>query len=87
MWRSSLNTAVEAVKFLTAELSEVSKTQHMTVKILKPAKTAEKMFSVFQEIDTTSVIDDNEKRTCRQMICGCFFCFGDEIYDDMPLLN
>ena len=47
MWRSSLNTAVEAVKFLTAELSEVSKTQHLTVKILKPAKTEEKIFAVF----------------------------------------
>jgi len=47
MWRSSLNTAVEAVKFLTAELSEVSKTQQLTVKILKPAKTVEKIFAVF----------------------------------------
>ena len=42
---------------------------------LQPAKTAEKNLCCLL------------KRTYQQMIYNCFFCFGDKIYDDMPLLN
>jgi len=50
--RDFLNKSLEAVKFLIAELSEVSKTRHMTVKILSAdfaaaSKNSGKIFAAF----------------------------------------
>jgi len=38
-------------------------------------------------MDITSVIDANENEHTSRRYTVVFFCFGDEIYDDMPLLN
>jgi len=78
-----------AFKLLNAEVSKVSKTQYSTVKILgaefaAASKDGGKNLCGLPERDVT-LIDANEKEhTSRQYT---IFCFGDEIYDDMPLLN
>jgi len=81
-----------AVKFLIAEHSEVSKTRHLTVKFLSadfaPAsKNSGKNPCCLLKIDITSMMDANENEHTSRRLYGCFFVIGDEIYDDMPLLN
>jgi len=53
---------------------------------LQPAKTAEKIFAAPLKVLITSVIDanDNQHTSRRYTIV---FSFGDEIYDDLLLLN
>jgi len=86
-----MNIYLQAVKFLIAELSEVSKTPHLTVKILSAdfaaaSKNSGKNLCCLLKIDITSVIDANEnEHTSRRYTV--VFCFGDEIYNDVPLLN
>jgi len=63
----------------------------LTVKILGTdfaagSENSGKNLCCVLKIDITSVIDANEnEHTSRQYTV--VFCFGDEIYDDMPLLN
>jgi len=86
----SMNFCQGAVKFLSAELIKVSKTRHLTVKILSAdftaaSKNSGKNLCRLLKIDITSEIDANgNKHTSRRYTV--VFCFGDEIYD-MPLLN
>jgi len=87
----SLNTWQDAVNFLSTELSKVSKTRYLTVKILSAdfaaaSKNSGKNLCCLPKIDVTSIIDanDNEHTSRRYTVV---FCFGDEIYDDMPILN
>jgi len=79
------------VKFLIAELSEVSKARHLTVKFLSADFTAASensgKKSLLPSKNRHDVSDGCQRKpTYQQTIYGCF-CFGDEIYDDMPLLN
>ena len=72
-----------AVKLLSAELSDVSKIRDLTVKLVRVAEK-----SLLPSKDRHYVSDwCQRKRTYQQTICSGFFCFGDEIYDDMPLLD
>jgi len=63
----------------------------LTVKIISAdfaaaSKNSGKNLCCLLKIDVTSVIDAIEnEHTSRQYTV--VFCFGDEIYDDMPLLN
>jgi len=48
------------------------------------SKAVEKIFAAFLKIGITSVTDANEnEHTSKQYTVNCFFCFGDEIYDDI----
>jgi len=40
-----------------------------------------------QKIDITSVIDANENEHTSRRYTVVVFCFGDEMYDDLQLLN
>jgi len=80
-----------AIKCLIAELIKVSNAPHLTVKILNAdfaaaSRNSGKNICCLPKIDVTSVIDANEnEHTSRRY--AVVFCFGDEIYYDVPLLN
>jgi len=64
----------------------------LTVKILSAgfaavSKNSGKNLRRLLIMDITSVIDANENEHTSRRYTVVFFCFGDEIYDDMPLLN
>jgi len=70
----------------------VRKTWCLTVKILSAdfaaaSKNSGKNLCCLLKIDITSVIDAKENEHTSRRYTVVFFCFGDEIYDDMPLLN
>jgi len=70
----------QAVKFLIAELSEVSKTRHLAVKILSAdfavdRKNSRRNLCCLLKIYITINVSETNTN------------FGDKIYDDMPLLN
>jgi len=74
----------DAVKFLGAELIKVSKTRHLTVKIVSPdfaaaSKNSGKNPCCLLKIDFTSVIDANENEHASRRYTAVLFCFGDEI--------
>jgi len=62
------------VKFLSADFAAAS-------------KNSGKNPCCLLKIDITSVMDANENEHTSRRYAAVFFCFGDEIYDDMPLLN
>jgi len=51
------------------------------------SKNSGKNFCCFLKINITPVINVNENEHTSRRYTIVFFCFGDEIYDDMPLLN
>jgi len=59
------------IKFLSADFAAAS-------------KNSGKNLCCLLKIDITSVIDANKNEHTSIPVV---FCFGDEIYDDMPLLN
>jgi len=59
------------IKFLSADFAAAS-------------KNSGKNLCCLLKIDITSVIDANKNEHTNIRVV---FCFGDEIYDDMPLLN
>ena len=92
LWSESKVSNQGAIKFLIAEHSEVSKTRHLTVKFLSAdfaaaSKNSGKK-SLLPSKNRHYVADGcQRKRTYQQTIIWLFFVIGDEIYDDMPLLN
>jgi len=64
----------------------------LTVKILSAnfaaaSKNNGKNLCCLLKIDITSVVDANENEHTSRRYAVVVFCFGDEIYDYMPLLN
>jgi len=58
----------------------------LSVDFAAASKNSGKNLCCFVKIDITSVIDAHENdHTSRRY--AVVFCLGDEIYDDMPLLN
>ena len=80
------------LNFSSLSTEKVSKTRHLTVKFLSAdfaaaSKNSGKNPCCLLKIDITSVMDANENEHTSRRLYGCFFVIGDEIYDDMPLLN
>jgi len=70
------------VKFLSADFAAASKNSRTNRQLLLSGTNP----CCLLKIDITSVMDANEnEHTSRRYTV--VFCFGDEIYDDTPLLN
>jgi len=83
-----------AVQHGFPEIQKVSKTRYLTIKIVSAdfaaarKKTAEKsLLPSKKDIRLTSVIDAKENEHTSIQCTVVFFCFGDEIYDDILPLN
>jgi len=77
--------------FVQTDRQGAVKTWYLTVKILSAdftaaSKNSGKNLCCLLKIDITSVIDANKNEHTSRWYT-VVFCFGDKIYDDMPLLN